>query len=30
VDTLLGETKEVADWLAQQQQAAQVTELYGA
>jgi len=29
VDTLLGETKEVADFLAERQQAAQVTELYG-
>jgi hypothetical protein len=29
VDTLLAETKEVAAWLAERQQAAQVTELYG-
>ena len=30
VETLLAETKEVAEWLAAKQQAAQVTELYGA
>jgi hypothetical protein len=30
VDALIAETKEVADWLAERQQAAQVTELYGA
>jgi 50S ribosome-binding GTPase len=29
VETLLAETKEVADWLAAKQQAAHVTELYG-
>ena len=29
VDSLLADTKEVADWLAERQQAAQVTELYG-
>ncbi|MBA4064655.1 MAG: hypothetical protein C0501_13265 [Isosphaera sp.] len=30
VDALLAETKEVADWLAERQQSARVTELYGA
>src|SRR5262245_23448198 len=30
IDTLLAETKEVADWLAERQQAARVMELYGA
>jgi energy-coupling factor transporter ATP-binding protein EcfA2 len=30
VETLLAETKEVADWLTAKQQAAQVAELYGA
>jgi hypothetical protein len=29
IESLLAETKEVADWLAAKQQAAQVTELYG-
>ncbi len=29
VEMLLAETKEVAEWLAAKQQAAQVTELYG-
>jgi hypothetical protein len=29
VDALLADTKEVADWLAERQQAAQVAELYG-
>ena len=29
VDDLLADTKEVADWLAERQQAAQVAELYG-
>ena len=30
VDTLLAETKEVAEWLSAKQQAAQVAQLYGA